>query len=93
MQGACVADYAYGGTRTQELHKFIHDPECFVMLLVSSRLDLIVFIYRDCQIQEVNLTTCFLYQSMVGSVGLDLSFVTHIFFLGELHFTHLWLLG
>lgn len=55
LQGACVADYSYGGTRTQELHKFIHRPECFVMLL-----------------------------SKQGSVGLDLSFVTHIFFLSEL---------
>ena len=50
--GACVADYSYGGTRTQELQKFIHQPECFVMLL-----------------------------SKQGAVGLDLSFVTHIFFL------------
>jgi SNF2 family DNA or RNA helicase len=52
--GACVADYSYGGTRSQELHKFIHQPECFVMLL-----------------------------SKQGSVGLDLSFVTHIFFLNS----------
>jgi SNF2 family DNA or RNA helicase len=50
--GACVADYSYGGTRTQELQKFIYQPECFVMLL-----------------------------SKQGAVGLDLSFVTHIFFL------------
>jgi len=53
--GACVADYSYGGTRAQELDKFIHNPECFVMLL-----------------------------SKQGSVGLDLSFVTHIFFLESL---------
>lgn len=52
--GACVADYSYGGTRTEELQKFVHDPNCFVMLL-----------------------------SKQGSHGLDLSFVTHIFFLGE----------
>ena len=60
--GACVADYSYGGTRAQELHKFIHNPDCFVMLL-----------------------------SKQGSVGLDLSFVTHIFFLGKcspLHILH-----
>lgn len=53
--GACVADYSYGGTRSQELQKFIHQPECFVMLL-----------------------------SKQGSVGLDLSFVTHIFFLDSI---------
>ena len=52
--GACVADYSYGGTRAQELQKFINNPNCFVMLL-----------------------------SKQGSVGLDLSFVTHIFFLGK----------
>ena len=60
--GACVADYSYGGTRAQELQKFIHNPDCFVMLL-----------------------------SKQGSVGLDLSFVTHIFFLGKcspLHVVH-----
>jgi len=49
-----VADYSYGGTRAQELQKFIQSPECFVMLL-----------------------------SKQGAVGLDLSFVTHIFFLGK----------
>ena len=54
FQGACIADFSYGGTRAQELQKFIHDPGCFVMLL-----------------------------SKQGSVGLDLSFVTHIFFLGK----------
>eukprot|EP00804_Cyclotella_cryptica_P023714 CCRYP_017271-RB/>CCRYP_017271-RB protein AED:0.03 eAED:0.03 QI:232/1/1/1/0.75/0.77/9/691/1469 len=54
--GACVADYSYAGTRSQELHKFIHEPECFVMLL-----------------------------SKQGSVGLDLSFVTHIFFLDSIY--------
>ena len=53
-KGACVADYSYGGTRAQELQKFIQSPECFVMLL-----------------------------SKQGAVGLDLSFVTHIFFLGK----------
>jgi len=56
--GACVADYSYGGTRAQELDKFIHNSECFVMLL-----------------------------SKQGSVGLDLSFVTHIFFLVSLFFS------
>lgn len=50
--GACVADFAFSGTRSQELTKFIHDPQCFVMLL-----------------------------SKQGSLGLDLSFVTHLFFL------------
>ncbi len=50
-----MADYSYGGTRAQELQKFIQSPECFVMLL-----------------------------SKQGAVGLDLSFVTHIFFLGKL---------
>lgn len=59
IQGACVADYSYGGTRAQELQKFINSPECFVMLL-----------------------------SKQGAVGLDLSFVTHIFFLGTLMHFH-----
>lgn len=49
-----MADYSFGGTRNQELQKFIHSPDCFVMLL-----------------------------SKQGAVGLDLSFVTHIFFLGK----------
>lgn len=48
---ACVAEY-WGSFRTQELHKFIHDPDCFIMLLGKD-----------------------------GSEGLDLSFVTHLFFL------------
>ena len=52
-----MADFSYGGTRAQELHKFVHSHDCFVMLL-----------------------------SKQGSVGLDLSFVTHIFFLGVCHF-------
>jgi hypothetical protein len=59
VKGACVADYSYGGTRAQELQKFIHSPECFVMLL-----------------------------SKQGAVGLDLSFVTHIFFLGRMMNCH-----
>lgn len=50
-----MADFSYRGTRVQELHKFIHSSDCFVLLL-----------------------------SKQGSVGLDLSFVTHIFFLGML---------
>jgi len=54
--GACVADFAFGGTRSQELAKFIHDPQCFVMLL-----------------------------SKQGSLGLDLSFVTHLFFLDTIY--------
>uniref|UniRef100_A0A7S2KSK3 Uncharacterized protein n=1 Tax=Skeletonema marinoi TaxID=267567 RepID=A0A7S2KSK3_9STRA len=54
--GTCVADYAFGGTRSQELSKFIHDPQCFVMLL-----------------------------SKQGSLGLDLSFVTHLFFLDTIY--------
>ncbi|KAL9186138.1 hypothetical protein ACHAXT_005376 [Thalassiosira profunda] len=54
--GACVADYSYAKTRTEELQKFIHHPECFVMLL-----------------------------SKQGSVGLDLSFCTHIFFLDTIY--------
>jgi SNF2 family DNA or RNA helicase len=54
--GACVADFSYGGTRSQELAKFIHDPQCFVMLL-----------------------------SKQGSLGLDLSFVTHLFFLDTIY--------
>lgn len=48
---ACVAEY-WGAYRSAELHKFIHDPDCFIMLLGKD-----------------------------GSEGLDLSFVTHIFFL------------
>ena len=51
-----MADFSYGGTRAQELKKFIKQPECFVMLL-----------------------------SKQGSVGLDLSFVTHIFFLDSMY--------
>jgi len=54
--GACVADYSYARGRSQELHRFIHEPDCFVMLL-----------------------------SKQGSVGLDLSFVTHIFFLDSIY--------
>eukprot|EP00934_Nitzschia_sp_Nitz4_P008343 Nitzschia sp. Nitz4//scaffold59_size112058//100048//103237//NITZ4_004128-RA/size112058-augustus-gene-0.96-mRNA-1//1//CDS//3329555180//8333//frame0 len=46
-----IAEY-WGRFRSQELHKFVHDPTCLCMLLG-----------RD------------------GSEGLDLSFVTHIFFL------------
>eukprot|EP00977_Amphora_coffeiformis_P027985 scaffold34676_cov176-Amphora_coffeaeformis.AAC.14 len=51
---ACVSEY-WGRYRTQELHKFTSDPECFCMLLGKD-----------------------------GSEGLDLSFVTHIFFLEEI---------
>lgn len=51
---ACVAEY-WGRYRTEELHKFVHDKDCFCMLLGKD-----------------------------GSEGLDLSFVTHIFFLEEL---------
>lgn len=47
----CVAEY-FGKYRTQELHKFSYEPDCFCMLLGKD-----------------------------GSEGLDLSFVTHIFFL------------
>ncbi len=54
--GTCVADFAFSGTRSQELSKFIHDPQCFVMLL-----------------------------SKQGSLGLDLSFVTHLFFLDTIY--------
>lgn len=54
--GACIADYSYGGTRSQELAKFIHHPECFAMLL-----------------------------SKQGSLGLDLSFVTHIILLDTIY--------
>ncbi|KAL7538788.1 hypothetical protein ACHAXR_010846 [Thalassiosira sp. AJA248-18] len=54
--GACVADYSYARTRSQELQKFIQSADCFVMLL-----------------------------SKQGSVGLDLSFVTHIFFLDTIY--------
>jgi SNF2 family DNA or RNA helicase len=50
---ACVAEY-WGKYRVPELHKFVHDPACFCMLLSND-----------------------------GSEGLDLSFVTHIFFLEE----------
>ena len=59
-KGGCVADFSYAASRKQELHKFIHQPQCFVMLL-----------------------------SKQGSVGLDLSFVTHIFFLGAFRNTHI----
>jgi SNF2 family DNA or RNA helicase len=54
--GASIADYSYGGTRSQELAKFIHDPACFAMLL-----------------------------SKQGSLGLDLSFVTHIILLDTIY--------
>lgn len=50
---ACIAEY-WGKFRKQELSKFIHDDECFCMLLGKD-----------------------------GSEGLDLSFVTHIFFLEQ----------
>ena len=50
---ACVADY-WGNYREQELNKFIHQSECFCMILGKD-----------------------------GSEGLDLSFVTHIFFLEQ----------
>ncbi|CAB9503894.1 F-box protein At3g54460 [Seminavis robusta] len=48
---ACIGEY-WGSTKSQELHKFVHSSDCFVLLL-----------------------------SKDGSEGLDLSFVTHIFFL------------
>lgn len=48
---ACVAEY-WGSYRTAELHKFVHNPDCFIMTLGKD-----------------------------GSEGLDLSFVTHIYFL------------
>jgi SNF2 family DNA or RNA helicase len=50
---ACIAEY-WGQFRRQELYKFIHEDECFCMLLGKD-----------------------------GSEGLDLSFVTHIFFLEQ----------
>ena len=53
--GACVAEFAFGGSRSKELTRFINDPTCFVMLL-----------------------------SKQGSLGLDLSCVTHLFFLDSI---------
>ena len=50
----CVAEY-WGRFRTQELHKFTVERDCFCMFLSND-----------------------------GSEGLDLSFVTHIFFLEEI---------
>jgi SNF2 family DNA or RNA helicase len=47
----CVAEY-WGNYRAAELHKFVFDKDCFVLLLGKD-----------------------------GSEGLDLSFVTHLFFL------------
>jgi len=49
--GGCVAEY-WGRYRSQELHRFHHDDDCFCFLLGKD-----------------------------GSEGLDLSFVTHIFFM------------
>ena len=52
---ACVAEY-FGKHRREELHKFSHSAECFVLLLTKD-----------------------------GGEGLDLSFVTNIFFLEEIY--------
>lgn len=76
--GACVADFSYGGTRTQELQKFIHDPQCFIMLLSKQGSVVSFFLYNAVHNESIINLTFFFQQ------GLDLSFVTHIFFLGEL---------